>query len=70
MRAHQLETILAFSCIGGWLAMRHGQKPAEFGEFDQGFGCRYKGGLEPNISPVELMIDENEPRPTFEWAKE
>ncbi len=78
MKRQQAEQIVGYSCIGSWtrkplLLMRKG-KPAKvsvFMEPDQGAGCMYHGGKEPNISPITLVIEEGRSeRPTFGFAPE
>lgn len=68
MEARMVSTIVGFSCIGTWSRL-HGKDAVGFAEPSRGFGCVYKGGREPNISPVLLVLGDEEVRPTFGWAK-
>lgn len=65
MEPEMVQKLVSFSCIGRW-------RPScvELGERDQGHGCNYAGGGLFLLSPVRVVIDEdnNEVRPTFEWA--
>lgn len=68
MEQAQADRYLGYSCIGRWL---NPLEAVEFGELSKGFGCRYTGNHNPNISPFQVIIgvgDEREERPTFGWA--
>ncbi len=64
----QVDHRIGFTCIGRWLDPI---KSVHAFEPSAGFGCRYVGNHEPNISPITLVISENPPeeRPTFAYAK-
>jgi len=62
MGAMQADWYVGYSCIGHFR-----QTPPVVDAFDmnQGAGCRYQGGLAPNISPIEIQTGPEEWRPTF-----
>lgn len=68
--AMQLDWYLAFTCIGHFRQTDRSLTIVDAFELDQGYGCRYQGGLEPNISPVQLETGPNEIRPTFGFQPE
>lgn len=64
MNDRQVDERVGFSCIGRWLnplGCATGFEPST------GTGCDYAGGLVPNISPITIIIAENDERPTFGW---
>lgn len=65
----QADNYIAFSCIGHFRQTDPDAHVVAFGEFDLGWGCKYVGGKVPNVSPIELVIDEDQVRPTFAFAE-
>ena len=74
MHRRQAEQLVGYSCIGSWqkhLGYSGCERVVEFMKPDQGLGCTYHGGKEPNISPITLVIEEGRSeRPTFGFAPE
>jgi hypothetical protein len=66
MSQRQVDQYLAYSCIGRW---RNPLESAEPFEGESIWGCRYSGGLLPNVSPITLIISEGEERPTFGFSE-
>lgn len=61
----QVDWYLGYTCIGHFRQTSPKLPISEVFEMDQGYGCKYQGGLEPNVSPVLLETGPNEVRPTF-----
>jgi hypothetical protein len=66
MSGRQVDERLGFTCIGRWLDP---MDAVGFGEMSQGKGCKYAGTMEPNISPITVVISFGEERPTFGFAQ-
>lgn len=62
MSPRQVDSHLAFTCIGRWLQPLEAV-PAF--QHSRGYGCMYIGTGIPNISPLTVQISPNEERPTF-----
>lgn len=61
----QVDFYLAYTCIGHFRQTDSAATIVEVFDLDVGWGCKYQGGLEPNVSPVLLATSPEEWRPTF-----
>lgn len=65
LNMRQVDELLAYSCIGRWLDP---MGAVDAFEDSTGSGCRYLGGLNPNISPIKIELHDGRTRQTFGFA--